>query len=435
MAAAVAPFAMSAAKADTTLTIATVNNVQMVEMQQLTSQFEKTHPGLHLRWVVLEENTLRQRVTTDIATRGGQFDILTIGNYEVPLWGERGWLAKLDDLPASYDVEDLLKPVRDGLSARGSLYALPFYAESAMTYYRTDLFRKAGLTMPAEPTYAQIRQFADKLTDRSNQIYGLCLRGAPGWGENMAYFTTLVTAMGGQWFDKSWTPTIDTKPWKDALDYYTSILKADGPPGASSIDNNANTALLSSGHCAMYIEATSIAGTLGDPKQSKVVGRIGYAQLPSGTFKGGPTWLWTWSLAIPASSPHQDEARQFLLWATSKEYVRLVADRFGWINAPPGTRTSTYENPHYKQAAPFSDFVLKAIDNANPNGRTAQERPYTGAQFADIPAFAAIGTVTGQQVAAALTGRLTTDQALHAAQEASERLIKQSGSHDVAVAQ
>ena len=145
------------ARADSTVTIATVNNGDMVVMQRLASEFEKQHPDIHLRWVVLEENVLRQRVTTDIATKAGQFDILTIGNYEVPIWAKQGWLMPMDDLPASYDVNDLLKPVRDGLTYEGKLYGLPFYGESAMTYFRTDLFTKAGLKMPDAPTYEQIR--------------------------------------------------------------------------------------------------------------------------------------------------------------------------------------------------------------------------------------------------------------------------------------
>jgi len=115
----------SLALADTTLTIATVNNVQMIEMQKLSPDFERSHPDIHLRWVVLEENTLRQRVTTDIATQGGQFDIMTIGNYEVPIWAKQKWLAPFDNLPAAFDVDDILKPVRDGLSYEGKIYALP----------------------------------------------------------------------------------------------------------------------------------------------------------------------------------------------------------------------------------------------------------------------------------------------------------------------
>ena len=194
------PMLAQGARADTTLTVATVNNVQMIEMQKLSPVFEQQHPGIHLRWVVLEENVLRQRVTTDIATQGGQFDILTIGNYEVPIWAKQKWLAPFDNLPASYDLDDVLAPVRAGLTYDGKLYALPFYGESVMTLYRTDLFKKAGLTMPAAPTYTQIREFADKITDKPNQIYGICLRVKPGGGENMAYFSPLVTAMGGLFF-------------------------------------------------------------------------------------------------------------------------------------------------------------------------------------------------------------------------------------------
>src|SRR6201999_3655049 len=95
------------AQAESTLTVATVNNGDMVVMQKLSSQFEAQHPDIHLRWVVLEENVLRQRVTTDIATHAGQFDVLTIGNYEVPIWARQGWLVPFDNLPAAYNVDDL----------------------------------------------------------------------------------------------------------------------------------------------------------------------------------------------------------------------------------------------------------------------------------------------------------------------------------------
>ena len=416
----------SLALADSTITIATVNNVQMIEMQKLAPEFEKLHPDIHLRWVVLEENTLRQRVTTDIATQGGQFDILTIGNYEVPIWAKQKWLAPFDNLPGSFDVDDILKPVRDGISYEGKLYALPFYAESAMTFYRTDLFQKAGLTMPAAPTYEQIRQFADKITDKSNQIYGICLRGKPGWGENMAYFSTLVTANGGQWFDMNWKPQIDTQPWKTAITFYVDLMKAYGPPGASANSFNENLALFTSGHCGMWIDATSAGGTIYDKKQSQVADKVGFAALPTGSFTGGPTWLWSWNLAIPASSKQVDVARQFITWATSKEYIQLVAKTDGAVNIPPGTRASSY-TADYKQVAPFADFVVGAINQSNPSGQTKAPRPYTGAQFVAIPEFQAIGTQVGQTLAAALAGTAPVDQALASAQSATARSIRQAG--------
>ena len=416
-----------AAHAQTTLTIATVNNGDMIVMQKLSSQFEQQHPDIKLRWVVLEENVLRQRVTTDIATKAGQFDILTIGNYEVPIWAKQSWLLPMDNLPADYKVDDLLKPVREGLTYEGKLYGLPFYGESAMTYYRKDLFQKAGITMPEAPTYEQIRGFADKITDKPNQVYGMCLRGKPGWGENMAYVTSLVTAMGGQWFDAQWKPTLDTPAWKQAIAYYSDILKADGPPGASSNGFNENLALFASGKCGMWIDATVAAGMLFDTKQSQVADKVGFAPMPTGSFKGGPTWLWSWNLAIPASTKHANAARSFVTWATSQDYIKLVAKENGWVSVPPGTRQSTYDNPDYQKAAPFAGFVQRAISVANPAGQTAAPRPYTGAQFVAIPEFQGIGTQVGQTIAGTLTGQSTVDQALKSAELATERSMRQAG--------
>ena len=391
------------------------------------ADFEQKHPDIHLKWVVLEENVLRQRLTTDIATKAGQFDVLTVGNYEVPIWAKQGWIAPMDSLPAAYDVDDLLKPVRAALTVDGKLYALPFYAESAMTYYREDLFDKAGIKMPAAPTYAEIRGFADKITDKAKQIYGMCLRGKPGWGENMAYITSLVNAEGGRWFDMDWKPTIDSKPWKTALDYYDGILKADGPPGAASNGFNENLALFASGHCGMWIDATVAGGMLFDSKQSQVADKVAFAPMPTGSFKGAPTWLWSWNLAIPTTSKQQAAAKDFVTWATSKDYIKLVAKNNGWVAVPPGTRQSTYDDADYQKAAPFASFVVKAIDVANPNGQTEEKRPYTGAQFVAIPEFQGIGTQVGQTVAATLTGQETVDAALKAAESATERTMKQAG--------
>ncbi len=137
-----------AGQATETLTIATVNNADMIRMQKLSKTFESEHPDITLNWVVLEENVLRQRLTTDIATQGGQFDVLTIGTYETPLWGAKHWLEPMTHLPAEYDLEDIFPAVRQGLSVNDTLYALPFYGESTVTYYRTDLFKQAGLSMP-----------------------------------------------------------------------------------------------------------------------------------------------------------------------------------------------------------------------------------------------------------------------------------------------
>lgn len=415
-----------AARAGTTLTIASVNNPDMVVMQKYSSRFEKA-TGIKLKWLLLEENVLRQRVTTDIATRGGQFDIVTIGMFETPLWGKAKWLVPFDDVPASYDLDDVIPTVRDGLSYEGKLYSLPFYAESTMTFYRTDLFRKAGLTMPDNPTWSQIAAFAAKLNDKANGIYGLCLRGQPGWGENMAIATIMGNVWGGQLFDMKWKPGYDSPPWKEAINFYVDVGNRYGPPGMASNGFNENLALFASGHCAIWVDATVAAGFLFDAKRSQVSDKVGFAQAPIEKWHKGNGWLWAWALGVPAVSRHVMEAKQFIEWATSKDYVRMIGENEGWVTVPPGTRRSTYDNAAYQKAAPFAKATLHAIESADSIHATKDPKPYAGINFATIPEMQAIGNFAGQQISAALTGRTTVDAALAAAAKNAERMLKQAG--------
>jgi sorbitol/mannitol transport system substrate-binding protein len=416
----------TAAQAET-ITVATVNNNDMVIMQSLTSAFEEAHPGISVNWVVLEENVLRQRLTTDIATGGGQFDVMTIGTYEAPIWAERGWLVSLDDLPEAYQEDDLLKPVRDGLSHNGSLYALPFYAESSMLYYRTDLFEEAGIEMPEQPSWEEVREWAAELHDPASQLAGICLRGKPGWGENMAFVSTLVNTFGGRWFDEEWNPELDSPAWQEAIGFYVDLLGNYGPPGASSNGFNENLALFSRGNCAMWVDATSAAGKLYNPAESQVADRLGFAPAPVAETPKGAHWLWSWALAIPASSEKQEAAQTFLTWATSQEYIELVGETQGWTSVPPGTRESTYENENYQREAPFAGFVLDAINSADPTDSTLEPTPYVGVQFVGIPEFQSIGTQVGQTIAAALTGDTSVEQALQNAQRATARTMQRAG--------
>lgn len=416
----------SQAAAKTRLTIATVNNGDMVVMQGLSRNFEQANPNIQLRWVVLEENVLRQRTTTDVASQGGQFDVLTIGSYETPIWARRDWLKPLD-LPASYDVNDLIKPIREGLSNNGKLYAVPFYGESSMLYYRKDLFEKAGITVPEQPTYPQLREWASKVHDPAHGVYGVCLRGKPGWGENMGFVSTLVNTFGGQWFDMKWQPTINTPAWKEAIAFYVDLLNKYGPPGASSNGFNENLALFSTGKCGMWVDATVAAGLLSNPKESQVYDKVGFARAPIERYPNGSNWLWAWALAVPKTSKSPEAAQKFVAWATSKEYIQLVANQSGWVSVPPGTRTSTYNNPNYQKAAPFASIVLRSIQSADISRPAAQPTPYKGIQYVDIPEFQAIGSSVGQIMAAALTNRLSVDQALERSQSSTERFMKHTG--------
>ncbi|RID92654.1 sugar ABC transporter substrate-binding protein [Gemmobacter lutimaris] len=404
-----------AALAETTITVATVNNGDMIRMQGLMDAFNAKHPDIKVEWVTLEENVLRQKVTTDIATKGGQFDVMTIGTYEAPIWGKQGWLVSLNDLPADYDVDDLLPAIRGGLTVDGNLVAAPFYGESSMVMYRTDLMEKAGLTMPDAPSWDFIREAAEKMTDKAGEVYGICLRGKAGWGENMAFLTAMSNSFGAKWFDMDWKPQFDQQPWKDTLTFYLDLMNNYGPPGASNNGFNENLALFQQGKCGMWIDATVAASFVTNPKDSTVADKVGFALAPDKGLGKRGNWLWAWNLAIPAGTQKEEAAKTFVAWATSKDYLALVAEKEGWANVPPGTRTSLYANPEY-QKVPFAKMTLDSINAADPTHPTVDEVPYVGVQFVAIPEFQGLGTAVGQMFSAALAGSTSAEDALAQAQ-------------------
>jgi sorbitol/mannitol transport system substrate-binding protein len=255
-------FATAASAQDTTITVATVNNGDMIRMQGYTDQFT-AETGIGVEWVTLEENVLRQRVTTDITTKGGQFDIMTIGMYETPIWGANGWLVPLDDLSDDYDVDDILPAMRGGLSHDGTLYAAPFYGESSMVMYRTDLMEQAGLEMPEAPTWAFIREAAAAMTDRDNDINGICLRGKAGWGEGGAFITVTGNSFGARWFDEDWNAQFDQPEWAAALNFFVDMMNEYGPPGYATNGFNENLSLFQQGKCG-HVDRRHRCGLLRD---------------------------------------------------------------------------------------------------------------------------------------------------------------------------
>ena len=411
---------------DTTITIATVNNGDMIRMQGYTDQFTE-ETGIGVEWVTLEENVLRQRVTTDITTKGGQFDIMTIGMYETPIWGANGWLVPLDDLSEEYDAEDILPAMRDGLSHDGTLYAAPFYGESSMVMYRTDLMEEAGLEMPEAPTWQFIREAAAAMDDDEADINGICLRGKAGWGEGGAFITVTGNSFGARWFDEEWNAQFDQPEWNEALTFFVNLMNDYGPAGYATNGFNENLSLFQQGKCGMWIDATVAASFVTNPDESEVADSVGFALAPNaeGVDKRS-NWLWAWALAIPAGTQKEDAAKQFIEWATSKEYIELVAANEGWANVPPGARTSLYETPEY-QEVPFAAMTLESINAADPQNPTVDPGPYVGVQFVAIPEFAGIATQVSQEFSAVYAGQQTVEEALEKAQAITTEEMEAAG--------
>ncbi|MFT5650605.1 MAG: sorbitol/mannitol transport system substrate-binding protein [Yoonia sp.] len=411
-----ASFAM--ADAHTSLTIAIVNNGHMINMQTVAEQYT-ADTGVELNWVSLEEGVLREQVTSDTATGGGQYDIINIGMQEAPIWGAAGWIEPLE-FGAEYDVEDILPAMRNGLSAEGVLYAAPFYGESSMVMYRKDLTDAAGVTIADNDSWENITAAAAAMHDPANEVYGACLRGKPGWGDGMAFVTTVANSFGAAWFDADMRPTLDSPEWNAAVTMYVNLLTKYGPPGSEGNSFNEILALYNEGKCGLWIDATIAASFL-------EVDGVAYAQSPNAGNPVGANWLWAWAMAVPTGSPNSEAAHDFIEWATSKAYIEAVGNHpdFGWGSVPTGTRTSTYAIPEFLAAAPFAAAEMAAIDSAAPEATDL--KPYIGVQFVAIPEFPEVGTAVSQEIAAALSGAKSVTEALAAGQAAADAIMSEAG--------
>ena len=402
------------------INVAIVDNPQMKDIAALTPKLFTPESGIKVHYTVLDEGTLRQVTTRDVAAGGQQFDVAMIGMYEAPQFGSNGSLVDLTEQAQSdsaYQLDDIIPSVRNGLSADGKHYASPFYAESSFLMYRKDVLKKAGVTMPDKPTWDQVSEIARKVN--SPDMAGICLRGKPGWGDLGAAFTTVVNTFGATWWSAKEDGSIDKAmvdqpQFKDALSFYVDLVKSAGEKDAANASFNECLSQYKDGKVAMWYDATVAAGLL-EADDSPVKGKNGYAAAPvKETDASG--WLWSWALAIPKSTPKQDLAWQYISWATGPDYIKEAGSKIpgGWAAIPPGTRKSTYEIPEYKKAAKaFAEPTLEAMSSAPIDNPGTTKRPgYPGVQYVGVPEFQDVGNQCTQQFSAVIAGRADVDGAL-----------------------
>jgi sorbitol/mannitol transport system substrate-binding protein len=411
-----------------TVTVAVVANPLITnQMIPLTaSNFEAQYPRIQVNFATYTEGDLRAAIAKDVSTHSNAFNVIMIGPYEEPLFAKDGWLTDLSKTyiasDPGYGASDLLPTIAKSLSYRGDLYAAPFYGESSMLYYRKDLFEAAGLSMPRHPTWAQVQGFAARL-NHPGKVAGICLRGLPGWGDNMAPLGTVVNTFGGEWFDMNWKPQLTSPAFESATSFYVNLVREYGEPGATADSFNQLLTLYGQGKCAMWYDATVAATSIATTYPS-VFAQTGYAFAPVKLTKSSG-WLWSWALGIPRGTANSAAAWKWVSWATSRQYDRLVAANYGWSAVPPGTRASLYQTPQYLQAAEaFAPITLASINSTDPEHPTLNPVPYTGNFYVDVPQFESLGLTVAQQIANAIVGLESVRQALQAGQSAASKYTR-----------
>jgi sorbitol/mannitol transport system substrate-binding protein len=205
-----------------------------------------------------------------------------------------------------------------------------------------------------------------------------------------------------------------------------NLVKKDGEPGAGNDSFNQCLNIMQQSKAAMWYDATVAASTI-DAAPSPIAGKLGFAPAPvDKTAASG--WLWSWALAEESASKHKSAAWQFMDWATSKTYIGYDASKNGWASVPPGTRTSTYQNPSYQAAAKdFAALTLKQIDAVNVIQPGVAPQPVPGVQYVGIPEFENFGQQVSAEITAAIDGQESVSTALQKSQQIAQQAVITAG--------
>lgn len=412
--------------------VASVNNDAMVIMEELSKKYTE-ETGVKVTFTILSENEIRSKITQDVGLGGGEYDLVTLGTSDMGTYLDNGWTEALepmfdklsDEDKAEYDLEDVFESVRTSCSSEtNGLAALPFYSESTMICYNKEIFEAKGLTMPEDPTWEEVYELAVKCDDKANGVSGIAIRGLAGYGENQYVFGSMMYAFGGQYYDMDWNATYDTPEVRKAWEFYKKLLEV-GEDSPTTCGYTECLNLFAQGKAAIYYDATVSAGTFAKD-DSAVKGKVGYATAPTEKKENTGT-IGGWGIGVTAGSKNKDAAFDFLRWATSKEYVKLVQDEKGFASTPSGTRISTYENEEYLKACDFAETTRKAIESADAIRPAIGETPYTGNSLPNLPEYSSWGETVASELASYISGQKDLDACISASQEAIDMAAEEGG--------
>jgi sorbitol/mannitol transport system substrate-binding protein len=332
-----------------TINVLMVNNPQMVDLQKLTKEHFTAKSGIEVKYTVLPENDVRDKISQEFSSQAGTYDVASLSNFEIPIYADSGWVAPLDEYieqTPDFDQDDILGPMAESLKGEdGKIYGEPFYGESSFLMYRKDVLEAEGIEMPEKPTWPEVAEIAAQVDGAEDGMAGICLRGQPGWGQIFGPLTTVVNTFGGTVVHRG----LGGAGQRRGLPGGDAVLRRPRP-GARRAGRRPGglhrvPQQLPAGQRGHVVRRDLRCRVVGGG-DSPVKGKVGYAPAPVvETDSSG--WLYAWSWAIQDASQKKDQAWEFMAWASSKEYEELVGEELSWAQVPAGKRASTYENPDY----------------------------------------------------------------------------------------
>lgn len=321
-------------------------------LQPLLPEFEKL-TGMKVKLDVFNEDTAYHKIQVDLASGSSAYDVAIVhGNWTVP-YAKNGWLTQLDPmiadpsvtLPDELSVKDIIPSTLDMMKYNGKLYGLPFFAATIITYYRTDILKKYGISPDQLDTIEGLAAAARKVN--SPDVAGIAIRGDT---VNASWISTVfLRGLGGTYVrdlkNGDYYPTFNTPAAIDSTKIYSDLLGHYSIPNAVNATYDDVVIAMQQGKAAIAIEGAPLAGRILDPDKSKVIGKIGVRMVPKGPAGRFPAFT-AHGFGIPSASKHKDAAWLFLQWALSKSTQKEVALTSNHIAV---TSQSLWDDPDFRK--------------------------------------------------------------------------------------
>lgn len=402
-----------------TITCAFVPHPTTDAYRQLEKDFTAA-TGIKVRWDVIEEGYLRQKLLLEHQSKTGVYDVLLIDAFNMAEYSPSGVAIDLAPFlndpkltPAWFDYADILPAYRDGIGRyQGVIYGVPVAGETRYVGYRKDLFSKYGKQPPK--TMDEFLSLAKFFKGKEEGLYGVAMRGQKGIHFASGWMTTMYQN-GGQYLDqKTWKVLVNSPGTVRSLEYYVDLL-SQGPPDIGVYTHEEAVTAFMSGRVAMWFDSTALTPWILDPNKSKIVDKVGFVPPPAGP-AGAYGALAGWNVGISSDIPdnRKGAAWAFIVWMTSKsnalEYVKL--------GGTP-VRKSIYTDPSLTAANWTFPLQLASLDRA---------ANLVKAGITWIPPHVKalkVLEVVGDYGSSVLAGEMTAQEAMDKAQPEVEAIMKE----------
>ncbi|GAK55106.1 sugar ABC transporter binding protein [Candidatus Vecturithrix granuli] len=396
------------------LVLATLNSVEGQTTAKALREYGELK-GIEVEIVEAPYSNLFEKEVLDMSQGTGLYDIILLDDPWFTQFAESNWLTDLTPFfkaKGEAGLSDDFIPTSAAICHHpyktGTPYALPFFGNAQMFFYRADLFTKYGMDR-APKTWDEALDMMKKIMAGEKGVYGYVMRGEQG-NPVVADFMPILWSFGADMFTEDKTQvTLNTPEALNTVKFFLQLRDV-SPLGSESFDAQELATYMLQGKAAAMINWPAFVPAFEDPKQSKVVGKVGYAPIPDGTAKGSSE-IGHWIAAIPAKAKNKEAAFDFIHWATSAEQQKAFAKALG----TPPTRKSVFTDPELTSQPAFKHYpvLMEAIANSSPRPRIAN--------------WNEVENTFGIYLSTMVAKKITPEEALAKSQEEVEKLMKKAG--------